>query len=283
MTKGQQARPANIFNIVAINQGKQALTMQEPVAEPLDTARVGELVGAGHLLVDARSPADFGTGHLPGAFSVWIGSPEFEQRVGWVLPPDPPLVLVVDDAEAAQRAVHNLGFVGLDTRVAGYLEGGTKAWAAAGKELASLPQITVEELHRRLPGGADGGDDGDRDTSRGRAMVSLDGGDDGDSDGGPPQVLDVREPAEWRAGHIEGAELMSHKQLGERLDELELDPGREVAVVCGSGVRSSTASSLLARNGYERLLNVTGGMDAWAAAGLPMVDEQGCSIGGPAE
>jgi rhodanese-related sulfurtransferase len=254
MTKGQQARPANIFHIVAINQGKQPLTMQEPVAEPLDTARVKELVGAGHLLVDARSPADFGAGHLPGAFSVWIGSPEFEQRVGWVLPPDPPLVLVVEDAAAAQRAVHKLGFVGLDRRVAGYLEGGTGAWAAAGKELASVAQIGVDELHRSLTESADGD---------------------------APQVLDVREPAEWRDGHIEGAHLMSHKRLRERLDELDLDPQRQVAVVCGSGVRSSTASSVLARNGYERLLNVTGGMDAWAAAGLPMVDEQSCSIDGP--
>jgi len=254
MTKGQQARPANIFNIVAINQGKQPLTMQEPVAEPLETARVEELAAAGHLLVDGRSPADFGAGHLPGSYSVWIGSPEFEQRVGWVVPPDSPLVLVVGDPEAAQRAVHKMGFVGLDRRVAGYLEGGTRAWAAAGKELASVPQIGVDELHRGLTESADGD---------------------------APQVLDVREPAEWRDGHIEGARLMSHRQLRERLDDLDLDPQRQVAVICGSGVRSSTASSVLARNGYERLLNVTGGMDAWAAAGLPMVDEKGCSISAP--
>ena len=50
-----------------------------------------------------------------------------------------------------------------------------------------------------------------------------------------------------------------------------LGPGDAVAVVCASGVRSSTACSILLRNGYQRVHNVTGGMGAWNAAALPTV------------
>ncbi|MCA9950158.1 MAG: rhodanese-like domain-containing protein, partial [Anaerolineales bacterium] len=50
---------------------------------------------------------------------------------------------------------------------------------------------------------------------------------------------------------------------------------QKIAVVCASGKRSSTAVSMLLQHGYQRLYNVTGGMEAWQKAGLPMVDADG--------
>jgi rhodanese-related sulfurtransferase len=87
------------------------------------------------------------------------------------------------------------------------------------------------------------------------------------------RVLDVREPDEFDAGHVQGAESMSFKVLEQRLTELAIGPDDEVSVMCAAGVRSSTASSILLRNGYSRVHNVTGGFTAWRAAELPTVTD----------
>ena len=81
------------------------------------------------------------------------------------------------------------------------------------------------------------------------------------------QIVDVRRPAEWEAGHIRGAELLPLDQLVSRLGEL--DPARPVAVHCKGGYRSAIACSLLQRAGFDQVMNLTGGYDAWRACGLP--------------
>ena len=85
-------------------------------------------------------------------------------------------------------------------------------------------------------------------------------------------LLDVREPDEWAAGHVEGATHVPLGEVPERLDEMpDADP---LYVVCRSGNRSGRAAAWLARQGIESV-NVTGGMRAWAAAGRPMVSDTG--------
>jgi rhodanese-related sulfurtransferase len=80
-------------------------------------------------------------------------------------------------------------------------------------------------------------------------------------------LLDVREPAEWRAGHAPGARHIPLGQLPGRLSEVP--PHRPVVTVCRSGARSRRAAALLAREGRQ-VHNLTGGMQAWIAAGLPL-------------
>jgi rhodanese-related sulfurtransferase len=244
MTADQPARPANIANIVAINQGRRPLTMTAPAAPALDAARVAALREAGHIVLDTRSSAAFGAAHVPGSLHVHLSSPEFEQRVGWLAPPDVPFVLVLDDEAALAAALAALAFVGLDARAAGWLAGGLAAWERAGHPVARVPQITVQDAHARL--------------QRGEVTV-----------------LDVRERGEYAAGHVPGARQASYKQLAALLPELRLPPGVPVAVVCHSGARSSTAASLLLRGGVGALLNVTGGMVAWTEAGLPVETGRG--------
>ena len=79
-------------------------------------------------------------------------------------------------------------------------------------------------------------------------------------------VLDVRQPAEWAAGHIRGAVFITGGELPARLDDVPDAP--VVATVCGSGYRSSVASSLLAGAGHT-VINVLGGMTAWNNARYP--------------
>lgn len=82
-----------------------------------------------------------------------------------------------------------------------------------------------------------------------------------------PLVLDVRQPDEFRSGHVTGAKLLPlgelHKKIG------ELPKGREIVCICATGNRSSSAAKMLAKEGFN-VFNVQGGMFAWRRAKLPV-------------
>ncbi len=78
-------------------------------------------------------------------------------------------------------------------------------------------------------------------------------------------LLDVREGYEWDAGHVAGAVHLPLGQLVQRVEELPED--RQLVVVCRSGARSARATAFLASSGFAAV-NLAGGMQAWAEAGL---------------
>ncbi len=250
MQDEQPVKPANILNIVAINQGKRPLTSQMPAARPLTAQQVEDLMAEGHLVVDARSSAEYGAGHIPGAYNIQMSSSEFEQRVGWVTPDNSSIILVTDSSEDAQRCVYNMAFIALDSNVSGFLDGGIESWMDAGKPVETIAQINVHALNQQL-------------SSNGL------------------RVLDVREEDEWDEGHIISASFMPYTSLvpqldiPARIDELPWSHDDSIAVTCATGKRSSTAISILRRHGYKQLYNVTGGMAAWENAGFPMLDAAG--------
>lgn len=183
------------------------------------------------VVLDARDPEAFASAHIPGALNVGLGS-SFSTWAGTVLPEDARVILVLDEPDDLWDATWQLLRIGYDVPV-GWLAGGMGAWRTAAKPLAASGLITVHELEQRL--------------------------------GQDIQVLDVRQPAEWERGHIAGAQHITGAELPARYDEVPRD--RDIAVVCGSGFRSSVATSLLMRHGFERVTNVIGGMSAWKASG----------------
>jgi rhodanese-related sulfurtransferase len=86
------------------------------------------------------------------------------------------------------------------------------------------------------------------------------------------QVVDVRYPNEWEAGHIDGAVHIPGDYVFDRVGEL--DPDRPVVTVCRTGSRSAEAVKDLAGEGFD-VQNLEGGMDAWVAAGLPIRADDG--------
>lgn len=82
-----------------------------------------------------------------------------------------------------------------------------------------------------------------------------------------PLVLDVRQPDEFRQGHIAGAKLIPLNELYRHLSELS--KSREVVCICASGSRSGSAAKILAKEGFT-VFNVKGGMLAWRRAKLPI-------------
>ena len=85
-------------------------------------------------------------------------------------------------------------------------------------------------------------------------------------------LLDVRSTAEWRAGHAPKALHVPLDELESRLDKLPRD--RTVVAVCRAGGRSARATALLTRNGFDAK-NLSGGMRAWASAGLAVKTDNG--------
>ena len=80
-------------------------------------------------------------------------------------------------------------------------------------------------------------------------------------------MLDVRTPGEWQNGHIDPAKHLPLPALPKRISEVPR--GRPLAIICGSGYRSSIAASLLLRAGYSSLANVMGGMGAYQESQCP--------------
>lgn len=83
-------------------------------------------------------------------------------------------------------------------------------------------------------------------------------------------VLDVREPEEYKSGHLLNAKLIPLGKLRERLGEIERYRDKPIVVVCRSGNRSATACALLGRAGFAQAYNLAGGVTAWQKASLPL-------------
>ncbi|MGH9382617.1 MAG: MBL fold metallo-hydrolase [Thermoanaerobaculia bacterium] len=189
------------------------------------------------LMIDVRDPRAFSSGHIPGSFAIGVGN-SLSTWASWVVPYDRPILLAASHPDDVEPAVRALVRVGLDD-VRGYLDGGVQAWAAAGRPLAELPQISVGALHGKLAAGE------------------------------PVHVLDVRGDDEWTGGHIAGAQHLMGGYLPRRVDDVP-DDGRPIVVTCRTGYRSTVAASVLERAGRRRVLNLDGGMRAWTRAGLPV-------------
>ena len=85
---------------------------------------------------------------------------------------------------------------------------------------------------------------------------------------GSAVIVDVRQRSEWMTGPIDGALHIPLSQLGRRLDQLPR--GKTIVTVCRTGHRSGLAARTLARAGHD-VLNLNGGIKAWARTGLPVV------------
>ncbi len=185
------------------------------------------------VLIDTRMMLGFGGGHIAGALNIG-GSPMLSIWAGWLLKPDEPVLLVIDDDSEIEKIVKLFLRTGY-TRFAGYLAGGMEAWDNAGFELDHLRQMTVHQVK----------------AAKGRL-----------------QVVDVRAPSEWAEGHVPGAVHIFLPELREKARTLT--KRKPTAVYCDSGYRASLAASILKQEGFENVSNVPGSWQAWKNAKFPI-------------
>jgi hydroxyacylglutathione hydrolase len=185
-------------------------------------------------VLDTRPAMEFAVAYVPGSLHIAL-SGQYASWAARILGLDKRIILVGEDADHLRESQLRLARVGIEN-VHAYLEDGITGWMKGGYELDYIPQVSVQELVDLLK------QEGDR-----------------------VAVLDVREPGEVEAGAIENSARIPLGQLLGRT--AELDREKLVVVHCKGGYRSSIATSILRRVGFRDIVNLTGGFDAWKAAG----------------
>ena len=235
MTFELPAAPAYFSADAEINREGAGELSALPKPEAFSPLELSKLIAQGYTVLDVRSAAEFGAAHVPGSINIGLGG-QFAIWAASLISLQSPIVIVAESKTKVDEAQTRLARVGIET-ARGYLSGGMEAWRNAGLEVASVPQITVDQLNDLMKSEADF------------------------------QVLDVRRPPEYVSGHVPGAIAEPLSNLKERVPVLELEPSKLTAVICAGGYRSSAATGILQQHGFTNLLNVTGGTNAWIKAG----------------
>ena len=176
-------------------------------------------------VIDTRNKADFAKGYIPGSLNIQ-GNNSFSTWCGWLLNYQEQFILVAEKAQM-EDLTRKLMRIGLDN-IYGYISDVSEL----GLQLQVADVIDLGEFRTQL--------------------VKDD-----------VQIVDVRGEAEYKAGHIEGADNVFVGTLQYNLHKL--DRNKQIVVHCQAGDRSAVAYSILAKNGFKNIKNFSGGMKEWLA------------------
>jgi hydroxyacylglutathione hydrolase len=225
LTAELPSRPPNIQRIVELNRRSGGASPPEPAQLTGDALR--SLLGTGAIVLDSRVPSQFDAGHVAGSINLPVSSAGVGTRAGWALDPEAEVVIIASDMADGHRMASALQAVGF-WNLEGVSIADAEDWQRHSIPVAHADSWNLEQLA-----------DGLRDRS-----VDL---------------VDVREPSEWLAGHIAG----SHHVPLHRLRDVESlvlpQHGRTTAVACAAGMRAAFAASLLRRAGRSDVVRVSGG------------------------
>lgn len=194
---------------------------------------------AGAILVDLRPYEEFASCHIPRSIHIVFSRKSLPERVATAIPPGPPIALLSGEAGIAVAAVEALQGTSRNP-LQGIVTEGIEAWGHAGFPPATLSQVSVSTLRQRLHTPHD-----------------------------DLLLIDVREPFERTWGYIDTSLSIPLGEIWQRARTL--DQHRDIVLICGEGIRSSTAASILLHHGFPRAANVPGGMGHWLTAGYPTV------------
>ena len=189
-------------------------------------------VAEGAIVLDMRPPKPFTKEHVGGGVNIQFNRADLAERAEMSLPTDARYIVHAEPDPIAKVAVKILQDAGFT--VLGHLEGGLKAWKAAGLTTAELPLIDVDHLKAKI-------DD--------------------------YKVIDTRERFEFKYGHIPGSDVVEWTEPWEKFEAV--DDSKPLALVCGDQVRSSYVASIMQRAGKNASL-VFGGMVDWTERGYPL-------------
>ena len=235
---GQPDPPRYFAHMKRMNKSGPPLTSEAPTPERLDASRLARLLDEGALVIDTRPANDFAAGHIPGTINIPLNK-AFTTWAGWLVPYDVDIHVIVGAGsnQAVDHVRCDLAMIGLD-RLAAYATWDEVDRVRGGAE--TTQQIAADRLNAQLRQG-------------------------------DVHVLDVRSAAEWRDGHIRGAQHIPLGDLPSRAGEVPGD--RTVVVHCLGGTRSAIAASLLQARGRRDVANFAGGYNAWRTAGFDVVRE----------
>jgi hydroxyacylglutathione hydrolase len=190
------------------------------------------------LILDTRDAAEFAKGFIPSSINIGLGG-QFAPWVGALITDLRQPLLLIAEKGKAEEAITRLARVGYDSAI-GYLEGGIGAWKAAGKDIDVISSVAVADFETAL-----------------QANPDL-------------NVLDVRKPGEYEAGHLDYS-------LSRPLDYIndwtnEIDPTKTYYIHCAGGYRSMIAASILKARGVHDVIDIAGGYAAMKSTDLKHTD-----------
>jgi hydroxyacylglutathione hydrolase len=234
LTAAFPPRPKYFSRDVELNrQGVMPLD-RVPPAVPVCAEEFSQMQMDGAIAVDTRPTVQFAAAHVPGSIHIGLAG-QYASWAARLLGLDQRILLIAEDPERVRESQRRLARVGIE-KVEAYLDGGISSWLKSNRALDAMRQMSVHELATLL--------------DRQQSHIT---------------VLDVRESKEVEAGAIVNSIRIPLEQLPART--AELDPSRLIVVHCQSAYRSSIATSILRRSGFREIANLTGGYDAWKAAG----------------
>jgi hydroxyacylglutathione hydrolase len=223
---GQPEPPKYFAMMKKLNKTGPAVLGGLPYPARLTMSQFKNHLDKSTTIIDTRDKFAFAGGHIPGSLNIQDNS-AFSTWAGSLSNYEDDFILI-----APGHRIHELTKalirIGLDN-ITGYYSD-MDAWANAGHELETVNQITCEELTRKL-------------------------------EAGEVQLIDVRGATENYAGNIYQAENIHAGYLSNNLDKISKE--KEVVVHCQSGDRSSIACSILLKNGFKNVTNLTGGYSTW--------------------
>jgi len=243
-TDQPDAPPYFTYDAVLNSQERPTLDrVLEHERKPLPLEAALEMIAGGAQPLDVRSARDFAQGHLCGSINIGLNG-QYATWAGTLLDRSRPIVVIASPGDESDAMIR-LGRIGFDN-VAGHLAGGMHALYGRDDLLAYTPQTSAASL-REWFGAPDA-----------------------------PQLVDVRTPAEWRTRHIDGSINVTLSRLIDHIGEIPRN--RPIVVLCAGGYRSSIAASLLQRNGFASVAELSGGMAGFIACGQAT---SGCLVPAP--
>lgn len=197
-------------------------------ANALSPAQFKQLIHDGALILDTRHADVFERGFIPRSINIGLNG-QFAVWVGTLIDIHQKLILVTDPGKE-HESVLRLARVGYEN-VLGYLHGGIQTW---DEPLDEIKSVNPNEVRRIIKDGV--------------------------------QLLDVRKPNEWDAGHLQGATFLPLADFPKILESL--DKKSVYGVHCGGGYRSMTAISIMKRKGFRNVMNIAGGFSAMKREGI---------------
>lgn len=229
-----QPEPPRYFAMMKhLNKVDRPLLVEVPKHSKLTAAEFLSARKKGLKVIDTRDKEKFAEGFIPGSYNIQ-GNNSFSTWCGWLLNYQEQFILVAEDEEM-EDLTRKLMRIGLDN-IYGYISEVDNL----GIDLEKAKVITIEDAANY--------------TNRDDV-----------------QIVDVRGATEYKIGHIKGADNVFVGTLPENLDKISRD--KPVVVHCQAGDRSAIAYSILARNGYDNVINFTGGMKEWLEKGKEVKEE----------
>ncbi len=193
---------------------------------PLSIANFKEKAESGAWILDTRNSSVFTEGFVPESISIGLDG-RFAEWAGTIIPIKQALILVTEEGKE-KESITRLARVGIDN-IHGYLEGGFEAWKNAGETVDIIIDIEADELAMDMP-----------------HDPRL-------------EIIDVRKPTEFDAGHVMDAHNMPLDTLTDPLKIALLEEENNFYIHCAGGYRSVIAASLIKRHGLHNLRNILGG------------------------